>query len=228
MGSVDPELLRKQYDLSADKVVFGPFDGKLNNAGESLQLFRPDPPQTLPPDIGLVPYILAEKVKYDSSLPWPLLPENGGLSIQRLSLDSYGNIASNWMRAGSEKDTDQDGMPDSWEISQGFDLKDADDALFDADADRLTNLQEYMAGTDPNNAESGLKLKLMRLPNNMLRVSFEGVQGRSYSLQSTITLDHEWQSLSNFYPKTNEKVERTLSPRVSTERFFRLVTPAKP
>ena len=228
VGSVDPELLRKQYDLSADKIVFGPFDGKLNNAGESLQLFRPDPPQTLPPDIGLVPYILAEKVKYDSSLPWPLLPENGGLSIQRLSLDSYGNIASNWMRAGSEKDTDQDGMPDSWEISQGFDLKDADDALFDADADRLTNLQEYMAGTDPNNAESGLKLKLMRLPNNMLRVSFEGVQGRSYSLQSTITLDREWQSLSNFYPKTNEKVERTLSPRVSPERFFRLVTPAKP
>ena len=228
VGSVAPELLREQYELDTNKKVLGPFEGKLNNAGESLQLFRPDSPQTLPPDVGLVPYILAEKIKYDSALPWPLLPENGGLSIQRLDLDSYGNIASNWMLAGSEKDTDQDGMPDSWEIAQGLDSKDASDAFLDADSDRLTNLQEYAAGTDPNDAESGLKLELIRLPNGMLRVSFEGIQGRSYSLEATLALDKEWQSLSNFYPKNTAKMSRTLSPRISPDRFFRLVTPAKP
>ena len=101
-------------------------------------------------------------------------------------------------------------------------------ALLDADVDRLTNLQEYAAGTDPNDAESGLKLELMRLPNGMLRVSFEAVEGRSYSLQAALALGQEWQSLSDFYPKTSTKVTRTLSPRVSPERFFRLVTPAKP
>ena len=157
-----------------------------------------------------------------------MLPENGGLSIQRVDLDSYGNIASNWMLAGSEKDTDQDGMPDSWEIAQGLDSKDASDAFLDADSDRLTNLQEYAAGTDPNDAESGLKLELIRLPNGMLRVSFEGIQGRSYSLEATLALDKEWQSLSNFYPKNTAKMSRTLSPRISPDRFFRLVTPAKP
>ena len=228
VGSVEPELLREQYGLSADKFVIGPFEGKLNNAGESLQLFRPDPPQTLLPDIGFVPYILVEKVKYGSSLPWPLLPENGGVSIQRIGFKTYGNISTNWMRAGSEKDTDRDGMPDSWELVQGFNFKDAGDALLDADLDHLTNFQEYAAGTDPNDPQSGLKLEFLPLPSGMLRVSFEGVQGRSYSLQSTLTLDQEWQSLSEFYPQTSGKLSRTISPRTSSLRFLRLVTPANP
>jgi len=73
-----------------------------------------------------------------------------------------------------------------------------------------------------------LKLELIRLPNGMLRVSFEGVQGRSYSLQASLALDQEWEPLRDFSPKTSEKVSRTISPRISPERFFRLVTPANP
>ena len=90
-------------------------------------------------------------------------------------------------------------------------------------------------GGSPGSANSGLAkpaddlvLTVTRLGNGMLRVSFEGVQGRSYSLQASLALDQEWQSLSNFFPKTSGKVSRTISPRVSRERFFRLVTPANP
>jgi len=59
-------------------------------------------------------------------------------------------------------------------------------------------------------------------------VGFAGVQGRSYSLQTTEALDQEWQPLTHFFPETSGKVSRTISPRVSRERFFRLVTPANP
>ncbi len=47
-------------------------------------------------------------------------------------------------------DIDNDGMPDDWEISNGFNRLDPSDAAEDADNDGFTNLEEYLAGTDPN------------------------------------------------------------------------------
>jgi len=45
-------------------------------------------------------------------------------------------------------------MPDSYEISKGFNPLDASDASADADGDGYINLVEYEAGTDPRNPES--------------------------------------------------------------------------
>jgi len=43
-------------------------------------------------------------------------------------------------------------MPDAYEIANGLDPLDAADATEDADGDGFTNLQEFRAGTDPQNA----------------------------------------------------------------------------
>ncbi|MCF6238108.1 MAG: hypothetical protein L3J79_04725, partial [Candidatus Marinimicrobia bacterium] len=51
-------------------------------------------------------------------------------------------------------DRDGDGMPDAWEISNGLDPSDPNDALSDPDGDNLNNLGEYAAGTDLTNADS--------------------------------------------------------------------------
>ncbi|MEE2947580.1 MAG: lamin tail domain-containing protein [Verrucomicrobiota bacterium] len=228
VGGVEPSMLRSQYELDATTRVLGPFEGRLNNAGESVQLLRPDTPQTLPPNIGLVPYILVERVKYSNTDSWPVMPEQGGVPIQRVNLSTYGNSARNWAKLGDERDSDLDGMPDSWEVANGLDPESSDDALLDADADGFANMYEYAAGTDPNDFTSNLALKITRLPNGMLRVSFTAVEGRSYSLQFSQSLDQQWQPLSNFFPESSGNVSRIISPRLSRERFIRLVTPANP
>ncbi|MBI2440933.1 MAG: hypothetical protein HYV35_06125 [Lentisphaerae bacterium] len=56
------------------------------------------------------------------------------------------------------QDTDGDQMPDTWEIKFGLSETNAADALIDTDADGLTNLWEYAAGSDPLNQDSDADL----------------------------------------------------------------------
>lgn len=46
-------------------------------------------------------------------------------------------------------DTDSDGMPDLFELQYGFSVTDPLDGLLDFDEDGISNLDEYLKGTDP-------------------------------------------------------------------------------
>jgi hypothetical protein len=67
------------------------YAGKLDNAGETLTLLRPDNP-----DPDGVPYIVVDQVKYGELLPWPTSADGGGMALQRLTPENYGNDVINW------------------------------------------------------------------------------------------------------------------------------------
>ena len=63
---------RSRIGVSNSVPLYGPFSGHLANSGESIQLFKPDPPQIPPhPDAGFVPYVLVDQVAYANAAPWP-------------------------------------------------------------------------------------------------------------------------------------------------------------
>ncbi|MCI5130854.1 MAG: hypothetical protein D3904_04875, partial [Candidatus Electrothrix sp. EH2] len=53
-----------------------------------------------------------------------------------------------------DDDDDNDGMPDDWELLYGLDPEDSSDANTDMDGDNISNLDEYLGGSDPNQAKS--------------------------------------------------------------------------
>ncbi|MFM1769208.1 MAG: hypothetical protein RJA22_1737 [Verrucomicrobiota bacterium] len=91
---------RSRYGLSTYTRVFGPYDGTLNNSGEAVELERPTAPQAPPaPDAGTISFVLADKVNYSDSSPWPTNADGTGFSLQRSPLSAYGNDPASWTAA---------------------------------------------------------------------------------------------------------------------------------
>src|SRR5262249_46505720 len=59
-------------------------------------------------------------------------------------------------------DTDGDGLPDEWELAHHLNPADPADAALDSDQDGVSNADEYLAGTDPSDQSTYLKVDSIR------------------------------------------------------------------
>lgn len=82
--------------------LFGPYSGKLDNAGDSVELVERRLAVATPgADYGKVPEILIDRVKFGDNLPWPPGADGFGPSLQRITLSAYGNEPANWFANGA-------------------------------------------------------------------------------------------------------------------------------
>ena len=232
---------REKYEVPNGVPVLGPYGGALSNAGERIELLRPDRPQgAQQPDAGYVPYLVVDAVAYADDWPWPPAADGAGASLQRQSPHLHGNEPLHWKAAPPtagrsnvdplDLDSDQDGMPDRWEEAHGLDPQNRLDAGWDADGDGQSNLAEYLAGTDPRDPEDVLELGF-EMGDRLQRLKFWAQPGRSYSVQYCDDLTWGvWLRAADVDPAEDIReiwVEVEEWPD-ENQRLYRVVMPAQP
>jgi len=85
---------RAANGIPAEVVIYGPYDGALNNAGESIKLYRPGTPDA---GTGVFSYIRVDRVKYDPATPWPAGADGLGPALAKTAAGDYGNDPAGWL-----------------------------------------------------------------------------------------------------------------------------------
>jgi hypothetical protein len=120
-------------------------------------------------------------------------------------------------------DGDLDGLPDRWELSNGFDPDLAGEAALDPDNDGVSTYHEYLGHTDPNDASSVFGIEQIGLDETRWIITFQGRSQRGYEVQTTSDLTSDtWQTIWEVAP-VSEDVELTLQlPLEEESKFIRL------
>lgn len=103
-----PDDFRATNTVDPEIPIYGPWSGQLNNAGEELLLTHPRTPVD-----GTVPRVVADRVYYLPTSPWPTRPDGSGPSLIRKALYLYGNDPANW-----DNSTQRGGSPGAADSSQ--------------------------------------------------------------------------------------------------------------
>lgn len=124
-------------------------------------------------------------------------------------------------------DSDNDGIPDEWEALYGLQSNNPNDAHLDSDGDGLSNLQEYLAGTNPLDRNSVLKLEVQPTVNGA-GLQFQAISNKSYTIQYLDRLGAtQWLRFLDVSPApTNRQIGVTNQGGPS--RFYRIATPQLP
>ena len=113
-----------------------------------------------------------------------------------------------------------------WTWAAGIDWGDADSSPdADPDGDGLTNWQEYLAGTDPLNANSVLRVSSFKTTAEGIVLRWPGVEGRYYAIEVTTSLLEPFQAIATDIP--GEEPETFYVVPVSQESgaraFYRVI-----
>ncbi|MFZ0034332.1 MAG: hypothetical protein WAK60_05030, partial [Sedimentisphaerales bacterium] len=97
----NPTAFRWRYPTVPVGIIYGPYDGWLDNGGEKVEISKPGDE-----DAGIRYYIRVDRVDYsDGSHPqdcpggvdlWPIQADGQGKSLTRTSTTRYGNDPNNW------------------------------------------------------------------------------------------------------------------------------------
>jgi T5SS/PEP-CTERM-associated repeat protein len=96
-----------------------------------------------------------------------------------------------------------DGIPNGWKQQHGLDPFDPNLGNKDADGDGMSNLQEFLAGTDPTNSASSFRITSVVGTGSDVLVSWMTGIGRTNALQATTSGGYATNGFADLFVVTN-------------------------
>jgi alpha-D-xyloside xylohydrolase len=143
---------------------------------------------------------------YAAPFVWIKLNHPGGQSQISFGPDSVG-----------------DGISDSWRLTyfgSAATTNSASCAQCDPDGDGMTNLQEYLAGTDPTKANS--VLRIISLDGGARMIVWNSAPGKNYRVLATANLATGFVPVSGTVPSAGTTTSFTDPGPVTTNKFYRV------
>jgi hypothetical protein len=140
------------------------------------------------------------------------IPGNGGIQWVKdiggaMRASGFYRILLSQSSSPPPVDSDGDGIPDWWTQQYfGHPTGQASDhslATDDADGDGMSNLQEFLAGTDPTNSASSFRITSIVTTGNNLVVTWTMGSGRTNALQATNGGGYDTNSFADIFTVTN-------------------------
>lgn len=122
-------------------------------------------------------------------------------------------------------DANSNGVPDQWEAQY---FPGGLDPLADSDGDGMNNKAEYIAGTNPTDAASYLKVSSLT-PSEDAIVTFAAISNKTYTVEYKDGLDSLiWNRLGDVVARNANWTANVVDTQPGTNRFYRIVTPKRP
>lgn len=157
---------------------------------------------------------------YDDAGRLTELRSSSGRSV-RYVYDLNGNLLQEIVSANP--DADGDGMEDAWEITTFGNA--SRNGTGDFDNDGQSDLAEFLAGTDPKNAASKLRIERLESPGGITAtIYWAAVTGRKYRVQYKDALNDPWTFLSGDTTAAGAIASKTDSNLTAqNRRFYRVI-----
>jgi hypothetical protein len=116
-------------------------------------------------------------------------------------------------------DSNGNGLNDDWEIANFGQLGVNPSA--DPDGDGFTNLQEFQAGTNPNDAHSAPVIATATPSGNDFVITFPTIAGKNYEVQRSDELP-TWSPFTNFTAGGPSSLAIDLGGALQSNRYYRV------